>query len=488
MISRHVSIPGVPDEVVRGLHQLQKELGLPDHFPAAVLEQAESLRATPPDFSGHVDRTSLAFITIDPASSMDLDQALHIARDGDGYVVHYAIADVGAWVEPDSPIAVEAWKRGQTMYAPGAKVSLHPPALSEDAASLLADGRSRPAMLWTHTLDATGVVVTSTLERAMVLNRAKLSYDDVAAELASASPRETSVLLREVGKLRIAIETERGGINLNLPDQEIVPANGTWELQFRTQMDVEEWNAQISLMTGIAAAHMMMAGGVGILRTLPPAEDSAIAKLRRVAKTLGVDWQKDVAYPDFIRALDPTRPRELAVIVKCTALFRGAGYRAFHGGLPQGDLQHAAVASVYAHATAPLRRLVDRFVLETCHSLSVGEPVPDWVITAFDDGLPAVMQETGQRASAYQRGVINLAEALVLVNRVGEVFEAVVIDVNPRTGSGTFQIMDLAIEARISDTDPGCVGRHMSVRLDSVDLMKGNVTFSVGSPEDESAR
>lgn len=487
MISRHVRIPGVPDEVLRGLHKLQSELGLPEEFPRDVVDQAEALRDAPPGFPDHADRTSLEFITIDPATSMDLDQALHIVRDGDGYIVHYAIADVGAWVAPDSPIALEAWKRGQTMYAPGAKVSLHPPALSEDAASLLADGTPRPAMLWTHRLGADGHVIESRLERAMVLNRAKLSYDDVAADLASPSPRGTSLLLREVGRLRVAVEAARGGINLNLPDQEIVPNDGTWELQFRTQMDVEAWNAQISLMTGIAAAHMMVDGGVGILRTLPPAEDSAIATLRRVARSMDVAWPAEMPYPDFIRALDPTQPRELAVIVQCTTLFRGAGYVAFHGGVPDTDLGHGAVASIYAHATAPLRRLVDRFVLETCHSLSSGAPVPGWVIDGLD-GLPRVMQESGQKASAYERGVINLAEALVLRDRVGQVFDAVVLDVNPRNGSGTFQITDFAIEARIAGTDPSLVGRHVHVRLDGVDLVEGNVTFSVGSAKDESAR
>ena len=487
MISRHVLIPGVPDEVVRGLHILQGELGLPEEFPPAALEQAEALRSNPPDFPDHADRTSLGFITIDPASSMDLDQAMHIERDGDGYVVHYAIADVAAWVAPDSAIAAEAWERGQTKYAPGAKVALHPPALSEDAASLLADGRPRPAMLWTHRVDATGVVVGTTLERAMVVNRAKLSYEDVAAQLSSSDPSETALLLAEVGRLLVAQEVERGGVNLNLPDQEIVSENGTWRLEFRSMLDVEEWNAQISLMTGIAAARMMVAGKVGILRTLPPAEESAIAKLRRVSASLDVPWPADLPYPDFVRDLDPSKPEELAVIVKCTSLFRGAGYVAFHGELPDKDLRHAAVASLYAHATAPLRRLVDRFVLETCHSLSTGVPVPSWVIEALD-GLPAVMQETGQKANAYERGVIDLAEALVLAKCVGRVYDAVVIDVNPRTGSGTVQITEFAIEARIGDTNKNLVGKAVRVRLDGVDLVQGNVHFSIESATDESAR
>lgn len=487
MARRYVRIPGVPEEVANGLQRLRKELDLPATFTDDALAQAEGLRTNPPAFPHHADRTDIDFITIDPASSMDLDQAMHIERDGGGYVVHYAIADVGAWVEPGSPIAEEAWQRGQTMYAPGAKVPLHPKALSEDAASLLADGRARPAMLWTHRVAASGLVSETTLERAMVINRAKLSYEDLASDVASATPWPTALLLAEVGALRVAIEADRGGINLNLPDQEIVTTNGTWELTFRTTLDVEEWNAQISLMTGIAAAHIMVDGGVGVLRTLPPAEKSAVARLRRVAASMNVPWPEDVSYPDFVRALDPTQPRELAVIVQCTSLFRGAGYLAFSDGTPAEPLEHAAVASLYAHTTAPLRRLVDRFVLEACHSLSNGEPVPDWVTDSFDE-LPAVMQDSSRKASAYERGAVNLAEALVLSNRVGEVFEAVVIDVSPRNGLGTVQIVESAIEARIGDVDPDLVGRTVAVRLDGVDLVEGDVRFSIESVVDESAR
>lgn len=487
MARRYFRIPGVPQDVVSGLQRLRKDLDLPAAFTEEAVAQAEALRTDPPGFPDHTDRTDIEFITIDPPSSMDLDQAMHIERDGDGYLVHYAIADVGAWVESGSAIAKEAWQRGQTMYAPGANVPLHPKALSEDAASLLADGRARPAMLWTHRVAASGRVTGTTLERAMVLNRAKLSYEDAASDLASAAPSATVSLLAEVGRLRVAIEAERGGINLNLPDQEIVTTNGTWELTFRTTLEVEEWNAQISLMTGIAAAHMMVDGGVGVLRTLPPAEKSAVARLRRVATSMEVPWPADVSYPDFVRALDPAHPRELAVIVQCTSLFRGAGYLAFRDGTPSAPLGHAAVAALYTHTTAPLRRLVDRFVLETCHSLSNGQPVPDWVTDTLDE-LPPVMQDSARRANAYERGAVNLAEALVMANRAGEVFEAVVLDVSPRNGLGTVQIVEFAIEARIGNIDPDLVGRTVTVRLDGVDLVEGEVRFSIESGVDESAR
>lgn len=466
----------VPADVRQGLLRLQHALEIPQGFPDDVIDQACALEATPPSFPAHLDLTEIEFITIDPEGSRDLDQAMHITRSGDGYVVRYAIADVGAWVVPGSPIDVEARMRGQTMYAPHATVPLHPPQLSEGAASLLDDGRPRPAMVWTHELDAAGVVTSTTLQRAMVVSRARLAYGQAQAGLADGTGVETVALLAEVGPLRERVEIARGGISLNLPDQEIVAEGHRWVPVFRKLLPIEDWNAQISLMTGMAAAELMVAGRVGVLRTLPPAEDFAVARLRHAARTLGVEWPPRDSYPDFVRSLDPTDPKELAVLEKCTMLFRGAGYVAFDGELPTSNLVHSALAARYSHATAPLRRLVDRFVLETCHSLVTGTPLPDWVAGSLE-GLPQVMATSGRKAKAYERGAIALAEALVLEHRVGEIFDAVLIDIHPKTGIGTFQIADPAIEATLR-AKPGEVGEHLRVRLDRVDIVKGEITFS----------
>lgn len=120
-------------------------------FPAEVVKAALAAAANPrlPE----LDRTDLEFVTIDPPDSMDLDQALFIERNGDGYTVYYAIADVAAFVQPGDPMDVEARKRGETLYAPDKRTPLHPPELSEGAASLLPD-QVRPALLWTIAVDA----------------------------------------------------------------------------------------------------------------------------------------------------------------------------------------------------------------------------------------------------------------------------------------------------------------------------------------------
>src|SRR3546814_14739563 len=86
---------------------------------------------------------------------MDLDQAMFVERVGDGYRVHYAIADSGAFVSPGDPIALEANRRGEPLYGADGKIPLHPKALSAAMASLL-PGELRPAMLWTIDRDAPG--------------------------------------------------------------------------------------------------------------------------------------------------------------------------------------------------------------------------------------------------------------------------------------------------------------------------------------------
>ena len=159
-------------------------------------------------------------------------------------------------------------------------------------------------------------------------------------------------------------------------------------LEFRARHPVEDWNEQISLLTGMAAAHLMVDAKVGLLRTLPQPPYWAIDRLRVPPRRSNRMATQTV--PGLHRSLDPAQPHHIAMMVACTTVLRGAGYAAFNGAVPAQPL-HWALASEYAHATAPLRRLVDRYVGETCVALCAGQPIPEWVLAALP-GLPATMQ------------------------------------------------------------------------------------------------
>jgi exoribonuclease R len=473
--SRHIAAPVVPELIQAGLKRLRSELEVPDVFPPEVLAAAE-VAAKAPSAADRADRTDLELVTIDPEGSMDLDQAVHIAKNGDGYTVHYAIADVAAWVAPGGVIDAETHRRGQTLYAPDQRAALHPPALSEAVASLLADGKPRPALLWTVELDADGVQTSATVGRSLVTSRARLTYTEVQHDLDTGEASDSLHLLEIVGRLRQAIEAQRGGVSLETPEQEITADGDDWRLEFRAALPVEGWNAQISLLVGAAAAKIMLEGRIGILRTLPPAEQWGIDKLRHTAKGLQISWPGDLSYPDFVRTLDPQQPAHLAMLNACTVLFRGAGYTAFDGSLPDTNLVHGALAMHYAHATAPLRRLVDRYVGEICLALSNGTDVPQWVRAELPE-LPSLMAQSDARAKKYERGIIDLLEALVLSTRVGSEFSGTVIEIDRDGTDGVVVIKELAVEARVRGQVR--LGEETTVRLESTDLLAGVVHFAV---------
>lgn len=458
-----------------GVAAIQAELDVTPEFPPEVEQAAQRAAKSPrlPD----LDRTDLPFVTIDPATAMDLDQALHLERNGDGFTVHYAIADVGAFVSPGDPLDEEAHKRGETLYGADSKVPLYPKALSEDAASLLAD-QVRPALLWTIELDGDGGTVAARVERARVRSRAKLSYEAVQHQLDQGTADPVFTLLKEVGERRLQKEAERGGVSLPLPEQEVRVDGDHWSLAFRQQHPVEQWNAQISLLTGMTAATFMVTAKTGLLRTLAPADPRDVKRLRRTARALRIDWPENQSYPDFVRSLDPATSSHAAMLVACTRLLRGSGYVGFAGELPE-HTGHSAIAADYAHVTAPLRRLVDRYAGEICVALSAGDAVPGWVVDRLGE-LPKTMQGSTRRANQYERAVLDLVEAAVLQGYVGESFDGVVVEVDDRDQrKGDVTIREPAVEAPISDGGDLPLGTDVRARLAAADPRTRTIRFEL---------
>ena len=519
-----------PAEVTRALDELRARYEVPTAFPPEALAEAEAAATAwaqdgPARLlaDGARDARDLDLVTIDPPGSMDLDQAVLLERlparseaagasvgDAPGsaatYRVHYAIASLATFVTPGGALDAELGRRGETIYAPDAATPLHPEVLSHGAASLLEDV-DRPACLWTIDLDARGEVVSARVERALVRSRARLTYGQVQAAidgegtLPSSAPTDLPGLLAEIGRLRLEREVARGGISMTTPEQVVevteaaesagdsesaeVPGPSGYRLAYRVPVPAEQYNAQISLLTGMCAARIMVECGVGILRTLPPARPEDYARLRRVAAALGIDWPAAQSYPELVRGLDHAIPAHAAFLEQAMSLFRGSGYLAFGVGgvgVPADDeasdseeAVHSAIAARYAHVTAPLRRLVDRYGEEVCIAACAQAPVPEWVLQALPD-LPDVMEQTGKRAQAIGRGALTALEALVLRGHEGEVFDGVIT--SERDGRGELVLTEPAVvtEVRRGSGQSGDrlpIGERVRVRLLSADPAAG---------------
>ncbi len=431
---------------------IRAELGIPAEFPATVTaEAAESARSGPWIAPNRRDRTDLALITLDPPGSMDLDQALLISRpaDGLGYVVYYAIADVAAWVSPGGAVEAESFVRGETLYSPDHSTPLHPLPMSEGAGSLLPDQR-RPAVLWTIQLDDAGRPTAVDLERVWVRSVARLDYPSVDADLAAggAGAVHPSIsLLPAVGALREALARKRHAITPNLPDVQVSrSANGTWALELRAVLDIEQYNAEISLLTGMCAARIMIDGGVGILRTLPEPSDKQILDLRRATAALGIQWPPGVPPGDIIARLDPTDPKQVAFIEHAARLLRGAAYTPFDHTTPE-PTGHAGIGAPYAHVTAPLRRLVDRFGTEVCLALHHGTEIPQWAQNRLV-GLLKVMAGADKTANALEKACTGAVGTFLLTGREGESFAGTVLQIDRDKQQAIVVLDDPPVRAR----------------------------------------
>lgn len=478
MPASRLKVAPTAEELVRGFERIRAAMELPAGFPQEVLDAAEKAAARDPqDGDQHEPRLDIEFVTIDPPGSKDLDQAFHAERSSGGFVVRYAIADPSWFISPGDPIDLDSRRRGQTLYAPDGRVRLYPPVLSEGAASLL-EGQIRPAVLWEMALDGQGEPRSIDVSRALISSREQMTYEDAQQEIDSATPRGSLELLSVIGRLRQERELERGGIHIELPEQEVSGPAGNYGLSFRGPLPVEEWNAQMSLLTGVAAASLMLDGRAGLLRTMPPPEEDSLIALRRAATTLRLEWPNAITHAEFLHRLDPSDSRHAAVTNVAMQLFRGAGYVALDGH-PSKETIHSGIAAPYAHVTAPLRRLADRFASEVALSLCRGEAPPSWVEEALPE-MPEIMKESHRRNGELERRVIDFVEAAILEPHVGRDFDGVVVEAGEKSGS--VQLVDPAVvgHCKCPNLD---LGTRVRVRVKEADPERSRLEFElVGGP------
>ena len=451
-----------PGALTPGLAALRTEFAVPAGFPPQVVAAAEQAARRSP--TEHVDRTDRAFVTLDPASSTDLDQAFAIEAAGADLLLHYAIADVAWFVRDGDPLDVEAWRRGETLYLPDGRAPLYPPQLSEAAASLLPTG-PRPAVIFTVRVAPDGAVRLDGVERAIVHSRVKLAYETVTdADL----PTGFADLARRIA----AAEDARGASRVDPPEQEVAAtADGNHTLAFRPRLTSEDRNAALSLATNMAVADSLQAHATGLFRVMASPDDHAVVRLRHTAAALGLTWPADQPLAAFQRGLRADIPAQAAFMLATRRAGQGASYVPYRAGVVPW---HAAMAATYCHATAPLRRLADRYVVQAALAVANGRSVPAEVNAAFDR-LPPVMARADALAGKLTRAVIDLAEAVMLLPHVGERFAAVVTDVDDH--GARIQLRDLAVVARLA-TRGLRPGDAIAVTLSAVDTERRQVTFA----------
>ena len=442
------------DEIVEGLRGIRGQFKVPAEFPATVVQAAGEVAKRAP--SAHTDRTDWPFVTLDPESSTDLDQAFHIEMTGDDVLLHYAIADVAWFVDDGGVLDQEAWQRGATQYLPDGKAGLYPAQLAEGATSLLPDG-PRPAIVFHVRVDTEGQSKLDGVERSVIHSRAKLAYESV-------QPAQLPDAFGELARRISRAEDARGAARIEPLEQEVHALEaGGYDISFRPRLQSEDDNAAMSLATNLAIADLLFAAGTGLFRVMPEPDARAEQRLRHTARALGIDWAAGTNLADFERSLNGKAPKPAALLMAIRRAGGGASYVPFTAGQRPW---HAAMAATYAHGTAPLRRLADRYVVMAALAIADNSPVPEAVAAAFPK-LPVVMEHADQTGREIERVVIDLAETALLSAQAQRTFGAVVIDVDDR--GAQIQLCDLPVVSRVNGHRLA-PGDDLRVRVVSTDI------------------
>ena len=235
-----------------------------------------------------LDLHDIDFVTIDPASSTDLDQALFIDRSGDGLQGPLCHRRCAVLRGPGGALDAETRRRGQTFYAPDGRIPLHPEVISENAGSLLAGQALRRFRLGIRPgCRRRGAVRAGAPRRGPQPGQAELQGRPGRARrrhrpARSAAPQGSGTQARRAGTAARRRQPQHAGTgNSTAPD------GGGYRIVAAPSLPVEDWNAQISLMTGMAAAQMMLDGKVGILRTMPAPDERSLLHFKRQTPALG---------------------------------------------------------------------------------------------------------------------------------------------------------------------------------------------------------
>ncbi len=209
---------------------------IPYIFPALVIKQANELKEITFDKKQQKireDWLDIPFITIDPESAKDHDDAVYAKPDDnpnniDGHIIYIAIADVAAYVIAGSPIDKEAYLRGNSVYFPDRVVPMLPERISNDLCSLI-ENKQRPSMALKFVIDKDGAMISHQFHRIMMRSRAKLSYQQAQAAIDGKGDDVTAPLLEPILKpLWAAYEAmakareSRGPLDLDLPERKII--------------------------------------------------------------------------------------------------------------------------------------------------------------------------------------------------------------------------------------------------------------------------
>ena len=468
--------------------EAMRSRGLDPSFPDTVLAEAQAARHVTPQRNGDLrDQRHLPWFSIDNADTRDLDQLSMVETMADEAVrLRVAIADVDALVPINSAVDRHAAGNTTSVYTAAGVFPMLPEALSTDRTSLH-QGQEREAVVVDMVVQADGSIGTFALYRALVVNHAKLTYDDVSAWLEGKAPLPGPAGvpgLEEQLRMHDAVATrmrrwrqQRGALEIDTISARPVWRDGVLvDLRPDERMRAKDLIADLMIATNTVVARYLAGNGLPSLRRFleSPRRWDRIEALAASHGTVLPTEPDAVALQRFLgerRDADPAGFADLSLRV-----VKMLGPGVYVAAQPDGeDVGHFGLAaSNYAHSTAPNRRYPDLVTQRLVKAALAGQPSPYDFAALQAIARHCTAQESA--ANAVERQVLKAAATFLLRDRIGGTFDAIVTGVGSK---GTFvRIAAPVLEGRLVRGVEGAdVGDALQVRLVALDEQQGHIDF-----------
>jgi exoribonuclease-2 len=468
-----------------------REHGFDPEFSPQVQQQLQALTAHPPAIAVSPavrDLRQLLWSSIDNDTSRDLDQAEVVEALPDGTTrILIAIADVDAFVPEGSPIDAHAAAATTSVYTGVRMFPMLPEALSTGATSLL-EGGDKLSVVTEAVVGADGRVQTANVYRAVIRNKAQLTYNAVGAWLEGRAPAppkvaaspELQAQLRLQDKVAQALKAERfrhGALNIETLEVRAVLTDGQL-----TGVVNEEKNRATELIE-----NFMIAANVAVARRLDAAGASSIRRVVRTPKrwdrlvTLAAQFGTTLpGLPDskalnaFLTARKAADPDHFADLSLAVVKLMGPGEYVLERAGDTAIGHFGLAVEDYMHSTAPNRRFADLVTQRTLKALDAKRPAP-----YADDALAAIATHCTLKeddARKVEREMTKRISAVAMSGRIGETFDAIVTGKAPK---GTFvRVLRPHIEGLLAEGHEGVdVGDRIRVKLVRTDVERGYIDF-----------
>jgi ribonuclease R len=477
--------PGMETDVIIRMHNL------PHEWREDVLAESEAIgsEVDDKDKQGRVDLRQLPLITIDGEDAKDFDDAIHCQREGKGFRLRVAIADVSHYVKPGSALDTEAYNRGTSVYFPNRVIPMLPESLSNGLCSLKPDV-DRLCMVCDMQIGARGKINRYEFYPAVMRSHARMTYTKVAAILVDRDPQLTRQYqdqldnlenLYQLFKVLHELRLQRGAVDFDLPETKILfNDNGKIDRVVASERnDAHRLIEECMLAANVCAAEFLAKNNIPTpYRTHAGPEAEKLAALREFLSEFGLKLRggNDPHASDYAATLEQVSGKPVERLVQ-TVMLRSLSQAIYS----TEEIGHFALAyERYAHFTSPIRRYPDLMVHRAIKAVVTrnknrslasrmvggrgnkglaGKVVGEVIGYKPDNALEEIEKRslhcstTGRRADEASWDVVKWLKTEFMLDKIGEEYEGLVTGV---TNFGLFiELKEIFVEGLVHVTSLG---------------------------------